>query len=54
MHKPHVSFVVPCYKLAHLLADCINSILSQSYADFEVLITAEVAGSFKDAPQSTS
>jgi glycosyltransferase involved in cell wall biosynthesis len=33
-----VSFVVPCYKLAHLLPQCINSILSQTYGDFEVLI----------------
>jgi glycosyltransferase involved in cell wall biosynthesis len=56
MHKPKVSFVVPCYRLAHLLGECINSILSQTYADFEVLImddcspddTAEVARSFKD------
>ena len=51
-----VSFVVPCYKLAHLLPECIRSILSQSYQDFEILImddcspdnTPEVAGSFHD------
>lgn len=53
---PKVSFVVPCYKLAHLLPECIHSILSQSYGDFEILImddcspdnTAEVARSFND------
>lgn len=53
---PKVSFVVPCYRLAHLLSDCINSILVQSYEDFEILImddcspdnTPEVAQSFKD------
>ena len=53
---PTVSFVVPCYRLAHLLAECVNSILSQTFTDFEVLImddkspdnTAEVANSFKD------
>jgi len=53
---PAVSFVVPCYKLAHLLPDCVASILSQSYADFEVLImddcspdnTPQVAQSFHD------
>ena len=33
-----VSFVVPCYKLAHLLPECIHSILSQTYDNFEVLI----------------
>ena len=38
MRTPTVSFVVPCYRLAHLLAECIESILSQSYTDFEVLV----------------
>ena len=54
--EPKVSFIVPCYNLAHLLADCVNSILMQSYANFEVLImddcspdhTPEVAQSFSD------
>ena len=36
--KPRVSFIVPCYRLAHLLADCVGSILGQSFADLEVLI----------------
>jgi hypothetical protein len=56
MTIPKVSFVVPCYKLAHLLPACITSITSQSYEDFEVLImddcspdnTATVAASFHD------
>ena len=54
--KPRVSFVIPCYKLAHLLPECVNSILSQTYGDFEVIImddcspdrTPEVALSFHD------
>lgn len=54
--NPKVSFVVPCYKLAHLLPECIHSILAQSFGDFEILImddcspdnTPEVAASFKD------
>jgi len=53
---PKVTFVVPCYNLAHLLPECINSILTQTYEDFEVLImddcspdaTPEVAQSFID------
>ena len=53
---PTVSFVVPCYRYAHLLRECIDSILCQSYGNFEVLImddcspdnTPEVARSFQD------
>lgn len=53
---PTVSFVVPCYRYAHLLRECIDSILCQTYGNFEVLImddcspdnTAEVAQSFQD------
>jgi glycosyltransferase involved in cell wall biosynthesis len=56
MGAPTVSFIVLCYKLAHLLPECVNSILSQTYCDFEVLImddrspdnTADVAKSFQD------
>ena len=54
--KPKVSFVIPCYKLGHLLTECVESILAQSFTDFEVLImddcspddTPQVAQSFKD------
>lgn len=54
--EPKVSFIVPCYNLAHFLADCVNSILSQTYGDFEILImddcspdnTQEMAAEFKD------
>src|SRR5437660_6803256 len=56
MHTPTVSFVVPCYKLAHVLQECVDSVLSQTYSDIEVLImddcspdnTIEVANSFQD------
>ena len=54
--EPKVSFIVPCYKLGHLLSQCVNSILKQDFKDFEILImnndspdnTAEVAQSFLD------
>jgi hypothetical protein len=35
---PKVSFVVPCYRLAHLLPECLESILTQTFRDFEVLV----------------
>jgi glycosyltransferase involved in cell wall biosynthesis len=51
-----VTFVVPCFKLAHLLKECVDSILGQDYEDLEVLImddcspddTPGVARSFRD------
>jgi GT2 family glycosyltransferase len=54
--NPKVSFVIPCYKIAHYLENCVNSILAQTCDDFEVLImddcspdnTPEVAARFQD------
>jgi len=54
--NPKVTFIIPCYKLAHLLSECVNSILGQTYGNFEVLImddcspddTPAVAQSFSD------
>src|ERR1035437_3064217 len=54
--KPLVSFIVPCYKLAHYLTECVDSILDQSFQDFEVLVmddcspdnTPQVASGIKD------
>jgi glycosyl transferase family 2 len=54
--NPLVTFVVPCYNLAHLLPECLNSILVQTYPDFEVLVmdncspddTPGVVRSFQD------
>ena len=56
MTGPNVSFVIPCFNLAHLLGQCISSILSQSYNDLEVIVmddcspdnTKEVVKSFDD------
>ncbi len=56
MQSPTVSFVIPCYQLARFLPECVNSILGQTYGNFEVLImddcspdhTPEIARSFRD------
>src|SRR4051812_2463554 len=53
---PTVTFIVPCFRLAHLLHECVTSILGQTFSDLEVLImddcspdnTQEVATSFSD------
>src|SRR5487761_57273 len=57
MPAPLVSFVVPCYKLAHYLGACLDSLLSQSFGSVEVIVmddcspdhTAAVAGAYRDA-----
>lgn len=38
MTVPSVTFVVPCYRLAHYLEESIASILRQSYTNFEIII----------------
>lgn len=57
VNAPKVTFLIPCYKLSHLLPECVNSILAQSYRDYEILImddcspddTPAVATSFGDS-----
>lgn len=54
---PHVSVIIPTYNGADFVADAIESVLSQSYADFELLVvddgstddTPEIAQSFNDS-----
>ena len=55
--NPKVTFIVPCYQLAHFLPECIDSILFQTYQDFEILIlddcsldnTADIASSYRNS-----
>ena len=54
--SPSVSIVIPCYKQAHLLGEAIESVLAQTYQDFEIIVvddgspddTSEVAARYPD------
>lgn len=35
---PLISVIVPCYKQAHFLEECITSVLAQTYGDWECII----------------
>jgi glycosyltransferase involved in cell wall biosynthesis len=35
---PIVSFVIPCYRLAKFLTECVESVLAQSYDNLQILI----------------
>lgn len=38
VRKPEISIIVPVYKVEEYLAECVNSILTQSFKDFELLL----------------
>lgn len=54
--KPTVSVIIPCYNHAHYLSDALNSILAQTFVDWEAFViddgstdnTAAVAAKFAD------
>ena len=53
---PRVSVVMPTYNRAHFIAETVQSVLGQTFADFELIVvddgstdnTKEVIGSLKD------
>ena len=38
MNQPLVSVIVPCYNVEQYLPKCIESILAQTYKDFELIL----------------
>lgn len=38
MHKKLISYIVPCYNAERFLRQCIDSILSQTYSYFEIIL----------------
>ena len=38
MHKPLISVIVPCYNQAQYLDECLQSVLDQTYEDWECII----------------
>lgn len=45
---PTVSVIIPPYKTAHLIAECLDSVLAQTYKDFEIIV---VNGGSPDTPE---
>ena len=38
MNSPKVSVIIPVYNVDHYLEQCVNSILGQSFGDFELIL----------------
>jgi glycosyltransferase involved in cell wall biosynthesis len=37
-HAPRVSVVIPCFKQAHFLRECVESVIAQSFRDWECIV----------------
>jgi len=37
-HNPRASIIIPTYNRAHMIVECLDSVLNQTYRDFEVIV----------------
>ncbi|HZM04098.1 MAG TPA: glycosyltransferase family A protein [Candidatus Saccharimonadales bacterium] len=57
IHKPHLSIILPTYNRANFLGQAIESVLEQSFTDFEIIVindgstdaSEEVINSYRDS-----
>src|SRR5882724_4897435 len=36
--SPRISVIIPAYKTAHLIAGCLDSVMAQTFQDFEAIV----------------
>ena len=49
VRNPKISIIVPVYKVEKFLSECVSSILTQSFRDFELVLVDD--GSPDECPQ---
>ena len=47
-HSIRISVIIPAYQVADYLAECVNSVLAQSYRNYEVILVDD--GSKDETP----
>ena len=50
MSQPKISVIIPVYNTAKYMDECLESVLSQTFMEFEVILVDDVCAAFVDAP----